>query len=291
MIDEIQIRMPVALLLGEQKELLLKKEVAHILSLAVESISYVEILKLSLDTRSVRPFYQLSLKIYTLPDTYSFPTYEIQIPKLEHKAKVLICGCGPAGLFAALTLAKEGLCPVIIERGKTIKERKKDIALLCREGYLNPNSNYCFGEGGAGCFSDGKLYTRSNKRGDVHQVLETLVGFGADPEILYQAHPHLGSDKLPGIMERIRLALIHSGAEFHFETCVEEILVSNGKCTGVRDTKGNDFLGEALILACGHSARNIYEWLDKNNYKIEAKAFALGVRLEHPQALINAIQY
>lgn len=203
---------------------------------------------------------------------------------------VLIVGAGPAGMFAALKLLTRGYKPVILERGKDVHARKFDIARLSREGLVNTDSNYCFGEGGAGTFSDGKLFTRSSKRGDIREVLHQLVQFGADPDILVSAHPHIGSDKLPQIVENIRKCIVGHGGEYHFGCRVEDIV---RKADGSYELKApcGSFSARKVILACGHSARDIYRLFVSRGWAVEAKGFALGVRVEHPQWLINKIQY
>ncbi len=203
---------------------------------------------------------------------------------------VLIVGAGPAGMFAALKLLTRGYKPVILERGKDVHSRKFDIARLSREGLVDTDSNYCFGEGGAGTFSDGKLFTRSSKRGDIREVLHQLVQFGADPDILVSAHPHIGSDKLPQIVENIRKCIVGHGGEYHFDCRVEDIV---RKADGSYELKApcGSFSARKVILACGHSARDIYRLFVSRGWAVEAKGFALGVRVEHPQWLINKIQY
>ena len=203
---------------------------------------------------------------------------------------VLIVGAGPAGMFAALKLLTRGYKPVILERGKDVHARKFDIARLSREGLVDTDSNYCFGEGGAGTFSDGKLFTRSSKRGDIREVLHQLVQFGADPDILVSAHPHIGSDKLPQIVENIRKCIVGHGGEYHFGCRVEDIV---RKAYGSYELKApcGSFSARKVILACGHSARDIYRLFVSRGWAVEAKGFALGVRVEHPQWLINKIQY
>jgi hypothetical protein len=207
------------------------------------------------------------------------------------KTPVGIVGSGPAGLFAALRLIELGCKPVIFERGKNVSERKRDIAKIYREHLVDPDSNYGFGEGGAGTFSDGKLYTRSKKRGSVEKILEVLVQFGADPQILVDAHPHIGTNKLPGVIARMREQILVSGGEIHFNSRVTDLILKGDECRGVVLHDGQRVECAAVILATGHSARDIYEMLYRNGINLEAKAFAVGVRIEHPQPLIDSIQY
>ena len=205
------------------------------------------------------------------------------------KRDVIIVGSGPAGLFAALTLLENGYRPIVLERGKNVHERKKDTANLNRTGVLNESSNYCFGEGGAGAFSDGKLYTRSDKRGNISKVLSLFVQHGANPEILYESHPHIGTEKLPRVIENIRNTIINYGGEVHFEALVTGLIKSNSEVIGVKSSKG-DFFGP-VIMATGHSSHDVYQFLYNDGYSLQAKDVAIGVRLEHPQALIDQIQY
>ena len=215
---------------------------------------------------------------------------------------VIIIGAGPAGMFAALKLLMRGFKPVILERGKDVHARKFDMAKLSTEGVVNPDSNYCFGEGGAGTFSDGKLYTRSSKRGDIREVLHQLVRFGADPSILIDAHPHIGSDKLPIVVENIRKCIIEHGGEYHFDSRVTDIekledgsfkvtVSPVGEASGETSGEAVTYASRKVILATGHSARDIYEMFHGKGWELQAKGFALGVRVEHPQSLINKIQY
>ena len=211
-------------------------------------------------------------------------------PNVTDKTPVLIVGAGPAGLFAALRCIELGLKPVIIERGKDVKQRRRDLAAINKEGIINPESNYCFGEGGAGTYSDGKLYTRSNKRGDVNEVLKTFVAHGATEDILVDARPHIGTNKLPAIITSIRESILNAGGEIHFDCRVTDFIIRSGKVAGVQTEKG-EYASSALILATGHSARDIFYLLKRKNIFLEAKPFALGVRIEHPQEIIDQAQY
>ena len=212
------------------------------------------------------------------------------LTNVHSKDPVIIVGTGPAGLFAALRLIEKGLKPILIERGKDVRARRRDLVSITREHKVNEDSNYCFGEGGAGTYSDGKLYTRSKKRGDIRRILELLVYHGAKEAILADSHPHIGTNKLPGVIQRIRETILDHGGEIHFNTRMEDILVKGNVCNAVRTNRG-DIEGKALVLATGHSARDVYHLFDQKGWKLEAKPFALGLRVEHPQALIDEIQY
>ena len=254
-------------------------------------ITGYELLKRSIDARGREPKYVLKFKIFAkepfIPKI--IPGFEAHdVSKSKH---VVIVGAGPAGLFAALQLIEAGIKPIIIERGKNVRERRRDLALITKQGIVNPESNYCFGEGGAGTYSDGKLYTRSTKRGDVNRILELLVAHGADRTILADAHPHIGTNKLPQIIVAIRDNIIRCGGEVHFNAKLTDIKVKNNCVSAVVVNGENEIETSELILATGHSARDIYYLLHEKNIEIEYKPFAMGVRAEHPQTLIDAIQY
>lgn len=216
---------------------------------------------------------------------------ESNYQSVHHQPPVIIVGAGPAGLFAALRIIELGFKPLIFERGKNVSDRKRDIAKIHREHLVDPDSNYGFGEGGAGTFSDGKLYTRSKKRGDIRKILEVFYANGALPDILIDAHPHIGTNMLPGIITNIRNRIVDAGGEIHFNSRVEDLLIENDRCTGIMLSDTTIVEAEAVILATGHSAREIFELLYSKGISLEAKTFAMGVRAEHPQALIDSIQY
>lgn len=259
--------------------------------LASEDLRHVQVLRRSIDARSRQAYYQLKVRLYInedyQPEKISLPDY----PNVGNAEEVIIIGAGPAGLFAALELLENGLKPVIIERGKNVKDRIRDLKQINVHHIVNENSNYCFGEGGAGTYSDGKLYTRSKKRGDVRKVLELLVGFGAVENILVEAHPHIGTNKLPAIISNMRECIQQHGGEIHFNTRVTDLIIDFSTVKGVKTENGSSYFAKKVILATGHSARDIFELLYRKGIEIELKPLAIGVRVEHPQSLIDSIQY
>jgi len=253
-------------------------------------ISGIKILRKSLDARRKPIRYNLQVDVF-FNETPPKDQYDFDFKDVRNAPHTVIIGAGPAGLFAALKLLEQGIKPIIFERGKDVRERRRDLAKINRENTVNPDSNYCFGEGGAGTYSDGKLYTRSTKRGDVNRILRLLVKHGADEKILYEAHPHIGTNKLPQIITNIRETIIHYGGEVHFNSKLTNIGIENNKIKSVELNSNLQFPTSTIILATGHSARDIFELLHRKNILIEAKPFALGVRIEHPQGLIDSIQY
>ena len=273
-------------------EILLKEYLGKQLKVNASDVQQVVVLKRSIDARQKAVKVNLKVLIYLKGEVYQEEKIRLpDYPNVSSKQEVIVVGAGPAGLFAALQLIELGLKPIVIERGKEVRGRRRDLKAINVDHLVNEDSNYCFGEGGAGTYSDGKLYTRSKKRGDVTRILELLVAYGATPDILVEAHPHIGTNKLPQIIQDIREKIIECGGLVLFETRVTDILLKNNEIEGVVTHKGDTITATKLILATGHSARDIFELLDKKKVFIEAKPFALGVRAEHPQSLIDSIQY
>jgi uncharacterized FAD-dependent dehydrogenase len=262
---------------------------ARLAGVSQDKVALARVTKRSVDARRGAPKVNLTLELYIDHEPQPAPVH-FDYPNVEGRTPVVVVGAGPAGLFAALRLIELGMRPIVLERGKPVAERGKDIALINRNGGVNPDSNYAFGEGGAGAFSDGKLFTRSKKRGDYNRVLQTLVFHGASPEILYEAHPHIGTDRLPRIISKIRSTIEACGGTVLFNTKVTGVEIKDNRAVGV--WSGDRLIeGVAVVLATGHSARDIYEMLHSAGVLLEAKPYAMGVRIEHPQSLIDSIQY
>ncbi len=287
MIKEIEIVCPP----GQQDdEAALKKIATTSLNIFPQKITAIKILKRSIDARGRKAVYRMQVQVF-VDEQYTPEIFTVKYPDVKQGKQVIIVGAGPAGLFAALQCIELGLKPIILERGKDVKQRRRDLANINKQGLVNPESNYCFGEGGAGTYSDGKLYTRSTKRGDVNAVLKAFVAHGATEDILIDARPHIGTNKLPQIITSITESILNAGGEIHFDTKVTALLVEFGKIKGVQLASGEKMNADAVILATGHSARDIFEMLHRQNILVEAKPFALGVRIEHPQEIIDQAQY
>ena len=287
MIAEYNIRVLPQVAFSEQS---IKEYMVQEKGLDAQSLTAVRVLKKSIDARQRIVFVNLTVQAFVneLPPKDEFQRTEY--PSVEGKPQVIVVGAGPGGLFAALRLIELGLRPIIVERGKNVHDRKRDIALITREHRVDAESNYSFGEGGAGAYSDGKLYTRSKKRGSVEKILNVFCQHGASPTILSDAHPHIGTDKLPRVIENMRNTILQCGGEVHFETRMDAIVIRDHKVVGIETNTGQFFEGP-VILATGHSARDVYRWFAKNALFIEEKGIAVGVRLEHPSHLIDQIQY
>ena len=287
MIQEYQIRVLPEQAANEQS---IKLFISKDKGMDARTIQAIRILKRSIDARQRTIYVNLKVRLYIneLPqdDEYIHTVYQ----NVEGKPQVIVVGAGPGGLFAALRLIELGLRPIVVERGKNVRDRKIDIARISREHKVDSESNYSFGEGGAGAYSDGKLYTRSKKRGNVDKILNVFCQHGASTSILVDAHPHIGTDKLPRVIENMRNTILECGGEVHFETRMDSLLIEKGKVIGIETSTGKSFRGP-VILATGHSARDVYRWLHANGVQLEAKGIAVGVRLEHPSHLIDQIQY
>lgn len=268
---------------------LVREAAAEAAAIPLDRVHTSKVLKRSIDARSKKPLIRLRVQVMD-EELHETPPLNT-LPGVHHARAVIIIGCGPAGLFAALRTIKHGSKPILLERGKDVRARRRDLAAINKLHIVDPDSNYCFGEGGAGTYSDGKLYTRSHKRGDVEGVLRTLVAFGAPEDILVDAHPHIGTNKLPHIITAMREAIIAAGGEVHFNSRVTDLLIEKGGVHGVRTADNRQFEAEAVVLATGHSARDIFRLLHYKGVRIERKDFALGVRIEHPQSIIDSAMY
>lgn len=287
MVSEFQTRALPHQAINEQS---LKRFVAEEKGWDIRTITAVRVLRRSIDARQRTIYVNLSLRVFVNEQPTGDEYVSREYGNVEGRQPVIVVGAGPAGLFAALKLIEQGLRPIVVERGRDVRTRKVDLANISRTHKVNPESNYCFGEGGAGAYSDGKLYTRSKKRGNIEGVLNIFCQHGASPTILADAHPHIGTDKLPRVIENMRNTIIGCGGEVRFETRMEELLVQGDKVCGIRTDKG-EITAAAVILATGHSAKDVYRTLHAGGVILESKGFAVGVRLEHPSALIDSIQY
>ena len=287
MIQEYQIRVLPEQAANEQS---IKLFISKDKGLDARTIKAIRVLKRSIDARQRTIYVNLKVRLYIneLPQDEEFTRTIYN--NVEGKPQVIVVGAGPGGLFAALRLIELGLRPIVVERGKNVRDRKVDIARISREHKVDPESNYSFGEGGAGAYSDGKLYTRSKKRGNVDKILNVFCQHGASTSILVDAHPHIGTDKLPRVIENMRNTILECGGEVHFETRMDALIIEKEKVVGIETNTGKTFRGP-VILATGHSARDVYRWLYENGVQLEAKGIAVGVRLEHPSHLIDQIQY
>jgi len=286
--------------MSDLKHIILPPEVAfdeaalksHLLSKKIISTNqHFELVRRSIDARQKKIKVNLSIAIHEKDNLVKEDIIATDYQNVSTQPSFIIVGAGPAGLFAALKCLELGIKPIVLERGKDVRARRRDLAAITKEHIVNAESNYCFGEGGAGTYSDGKLYTRSKKKGDLKKILKVLVEQGAPQDILIDAHPHIGTNKLPKIIQSIRETIVAHGGEVRFDAKVEDIIIHNQKAKGVKLACGNEISGEGVLLATGHSARDIFELLYKKNIQIHAKPFALGVRVEHPQEFINTVQY
>ena len=268
----------------------LKEYVSNEYGIDAGQINAVRILKRSIDARQRVVYVNLKIRVYRNEQPEGEEYTPVAYRDVSGGKQAVIVGAGPGGLFAALRLIELGIRPIVIERGKNVRDRKKDIANISREQRVDPESNYSFGEGGAGAYSDGKLYTRSKKRGNVDKILNVFCQHGASTSILCDVHPHIGTDKLPAVIENMRGTILSHGGEVHFETRMDRLVIDGGIVTGIETNTGTVFSGP-VILATGHSARDVYKWFSDNDVPIEAKGIAVGVRLEHPQHLIDCIRY
>ena len=287
MIHEYQLRILPEQAASEQS---LKQYIGREKGLDVRTINDIRILKRSIDARQRTIYVNLTIRVFVNETPSEEEFVRTDYPNVEGRPAVIVVGAGPGGLFAALKLIELGLRPIVVERGKNVRERKEDLARISREHKVDAESNYSFGEGGAGAYSDGKLYTRSKKRGSVEKILNVFCQHGASPTILSDAHPHIGTDKLPRVIENMRNTILACGGEVHFQTRMESILIEGQKVKGIETNTGKTFLGP-VILATGHSARDVHRWLYAPGVQLETKGIAIGVRLEHPSMLIDQIQY
>ena len=287
MIEEYQLRVLPETAANEQA---LRRYVAREKGKDERTLTAIRVLKRSIDARQRTIFVNLKVRVYVNEQPEDDEFVRTAYRNVEGRPQVVVVGAGPGGLFAALRLIEAGYRPVIVERGKNVRDRKLDLAKISREHKVDSESNYSFGEGGAGAYSDGKLYTRSKKRGNVEKILNVFCQHGASVSILQDAHPHIGTDKLPRVIENMRKTILDCGGEVHFETRMDALLIEKDTVVGIETNTGKIFRGP-IILATGHSARDVYRWLHAHGVEIESKGLAVGVRLEHPSLLIDQIQY
>lgn len=287
MVVEYQLRVLPEQAYSEQS---LKRYLAREKGKDERTIQAIRVLKKSIDARQRTVYVNLTVRVYINEMPEDDVWIQTEYPNVEGKPAVIVVGAGPGGLFAALRLIELGIRPIVVERGKNVRDRKLDLARISRDHKVDPESNYSFGEGGAGAYSDGKLYTRSKKRGNVDKILNVFCQHGASVSILSDAHPHIGTDKLPRVIENMRKTILQCGGEVHFETRMDELILENQEVKGIRTNQGRAFYGP-VILATGHSARDVYRWLYEHQVALEPKGLAVGVRLEHPAKLIDQIQY
>lgn len=287
MIQEYQLRILPEQAASEQS---LKQYISREKGLDIRTIHAVRVLKKSIDARQRTIFVNVKAQVFINEEPAEKEFIETEYRNVEGRPQVIVVGAGPGGLFAALRLIERGLRPIVVERGKNVRDRKLDLARISRDHKVDAESNYSFGEGGAGAYSDGKLYTRSKKRGSVEKILNVFCQHGASTAILSDAHPHIGTDKLPRVIENMRNTILNCGGEVHFQTRMDRLIIENNRVVGIETNSGKTFRGP-VILATGHSARDVYRWLYRNGVQIEAKGLAVGVRLEHPSQLIDQIQY
>lgn len=287
MIQEYQLRILPEQAASEQS---LKQYISREKGLDIRTIHAVRVLKKSIDARQRTIFVNVKAQVFINEEPAEKEFIETEYRNVEGRPQVIVVGAGPGGLFAALRLIERGLRPIVVERGKNVRDRKLDLARISRDHKVDAESNYSFGEGGAGAYSDGKLYTRSKKRGSVEKILNVFCQHGVSTAILSDAHPHIGTDKLPRVIENMRNTILNCGGEVHFQTRMDRLIIENNRVVGIETNNGKTFRGP-VILATGHSARDVYRWLYRNGVQIEAKGLAVGVRLEHPSQLIDQIQY
>ena len=288
MIKEIQLRVTIS---EEKQEGILLKKAARSLKIDEQSITGIKVLRKSIDARKNPIIFNYKLSVYLKEKMPEVPTYSFLYKDVSKAKEIHIIGFGPAGMYAALRCIELGFKPIILERGKDVQDRRRDLKAINQDHIVNEDSNYCFGEGGAGTYSDGKLYTRSLKRGDVRRIFENLVYHGATEQILVDAHPHIGTNKLPKVVKSIRETILKYGGEVHFETRVTDFVIKDNKLKAIQLNNNTEMTVNKVILATGHSARDIYYLLANKKIALEAKSFAMGVRVEHPQHIIDSIQY